>query len=87
MPSFTTWPGPMNETATQAAATRRAPPCSERRRPAGAKGAWRWGAPVRIRCMGNTRRTMNKMMEGTDWVSPCTGVEAQIPVLGTYPSA
>ena len=72
----------MNDTATHTAATRRTPPCRERTNPAGARGAWRWGVPLRMRCIGSTRRTMKRMIEGTDWVSPWIGVEAQIPVLG-----
>jgi len=73
----------MNETATQAPATRRTPPCRERTKLAGASGAWRCGAPLRIRCIGSTSRTMNRMTEGTERVSrPWMGVDAQIPLLG-----
>ena len=56
MPSLMMLPGPMNETATQTAATRRTPPWRERTKLAGASGAWRWGVPLRIRCAGSSEQ-------------------------------
>jgi len=57
--------------------------CRERTKLAGASGAWRRGAPRRIRCMGSTGRAMNRMTEGTERVSrPWKGADAQILLLG-----
>ena len=83
MPSLMTLPGSMNPTATTTATTRRTPPCSERTKLAGASGTCRNGVPPRMRSIGSVSRAMKRMTVGTDRVSvPCTGVEAQNPVLG-----